>query len=214
MKVLPRILLAMLAASSTAGCGLDDLGVLSVHVSLEPVLVEVPAELEDVLDSAAFAAGTGTIHTDVPTGTGTVEAFELPELPEGLYYAPMLQLAEHARSGLPQPGGSAGHAHGLDEGGDAESEDDHAEETEAGGSVMLSRMQLLEHDDWLTLFGASDLGAFELGAIRGGVIVIATNSGPLAPGLDTLPVLAGEVDFEGEGSTLSDEEEEGHAHGI
>ena len=210
------IWVAALIVAGSSACTTSDLGILSVHVTLGPVLVDLPEELA-VLDAAAFGAGEGTIHTDVPTGTGSVEASELPELPDGFVYVPMLTFASHARAGLPETaGGDEGHSHGADGGG--EEEDDHAEVApdEGGGSVLVGPMEPVGHDGFIGLFSTADVGAHELGALRGGMVVIAAEDGSISDEIEVLPVLSGTVDFTGVGTVAGDpaEEEAGHAHGV
>ncbi len=216
-----RLSLPIATLLFTAGCGLDDLGVISVHIVLAPVLVELPDELSE-LDAGAFAAGSGTIHTDVPTGTGSVDAAELPELPDGFEYVPMLTFAANARAELPATEGSeAGHAHGVGEGGD-DAEDTHEDDAadhadEEGGSVIGPALTFVGHDDWIGLFSTTDVDGFELGALRSGMVMIAAEEGPINEDVMMLPVMGGAVDFTGEGTAASDggeEEEAGHAHGV
>lgn len=206
---------ALFVAGSSA-CTTSDLGILSVHVTLRPVLVELPEELAD-LDAAAFGAGEGTIHSDVPTGTGSVEASELPELPEGFVYVPMLTFASHARAGLPETsGGGGGHSHGAEAGG--EEADGHADVApdEGGGSVIVSPMDPVGHDGFIGLFSTSDVGDYELGALRGGMVMITGEDGSISDEIDVLPVLSGTVDFTGLGTAADAPagEEAGHSHGV
>ena len=46
--------------------------------------------------------------------------------------------------------------------------------------------------------------------------IVSEDGTPLTPTVDGIPVLAGTVDFDGEGSSATDSEEEsaGHAHGV
>jgi len=205
-------------------CAAGDVGILTVHVSLHPVSVEIPTEFADSIDAGSFAAGMGSLHTDVPTGTGSIDASELPELPEGLVYVPMLTFASSARAGLPASGpAEGGHGHGVGDGGEEPAPDEEAGHDEdpadeGGGSIIGDALAPFDHDSYIGVFSDNDIGEFELGALRSGMVLIASEDGnPLTAEVDMIPVLSGTVDFEGEGSSAgapAEEEAGGHAHGV
>ncbi len=224
MRLLTLVVPAAALFIGTA-CADGDVGILTVHVSLHPVAVDIPTEFADSIDAGSFAAGVGSLHTDVPTGTGSVDASELPELPDGLVYVPMLTFASSARAGLPASGSAeGGHGHGVSDGGDEPASDDeegHDEDPadEGGGSIIGDALAPADHDSYVGVFSEADIGEFELGALRSGMVLIASEDGsPLTAEVDMIPILAGEVDFEGEGSSAggpaAEEEEGGHAHGV
>lgn len=189
----------LMALATLTGCGLDELGVLSVHITLEPTEPDdLPVEVDGLLDPELLHGVSGSTEADVPEGRLTVDAAGLPEPPEGWVWVPVLIVEADERAGLPG-------AHADDDG--------HAAEEDGPETVMLPPLVLVGDDQWSTIQVGDTLGDHPLGGLRAGMVMLMT-SDQLMDG-PTLMVLEGEATFENDNNAGSTpEEEEGHSHGV
>jgi hypothetical protein len=187
---------------ASTGCGFEQLGVLSVHITLEPTPVaQLPAGLVAV-EPSAFGEAGGVVDADVPVGIGTVDVSGLPDLQEGFEYVVLLSFASDPREGLPEDGGGDdhgdGHAHGQDE--------------VAFDTVSVEALRSVGDLEWATVFSEADAPDVSLGALRAAmVMLVPQDAEPM--GAEAVMVLSGQVDF-----TTADggggDDGHGHSHGV
>ena len=194
-------LLAALLAGP--GCGLDDLGVLSVHVTLastEPT--ELPAAL-DPLDPETLHGASGEVDADVPEQTVRVDTIELPDPPEGYGYLVVLSFAHSPIDGLADAAAHNSNSTHQDEGGH--------DEGEPLADVVVGRLQPVADEAFSGAFGAADIGGEQLGALRGVAVLLAPDGA--ATGEGAVTVLAGQADLTVTNAELPAGEGAGHSHG-
>lgn len=202
--------LAALLSLATA-CGLDELGVLSVHIQLDAAgPEELPVGLED-LDPEALHDASGEAEADVHAGLITLDALGLPEPPEGYTYVAMLSFAHGAREGLGDAGAPAegGHAHGARSAGEGDPAGGHDD-----GDAMTEVMGALVDvggGAWSGAFTEADTMGASLGALRSAMVRLAPQEP--APGVESVMVLHGEVELGEDAATEPPAEEAGHSHG-
>jgi len=192
-----RLLPILFVSASVSGCGLDEVGVLSVRVTLEATEPsELPAELDGLIDLETLHAAAGTAEADVVEGRLTIDA-TLVDPPEGWVWVPSLTVEHDERAGLPGAHGDDGHG-GEDEGPD---------------TLMMTPLAAVGEDSWSAIYVRADLDGKPLGGLRGAMVMLmpedAAMDGP------SLMVLAGEASFDqGAEAPAEPEEEEGHSHGV
>lgn len=207
-------LILLLSIAGFSGCGLHDLGVLSVSFDLTAVEVEAAPEGLDVEFPEAVHEATGTVNVDVHEDDLHIAVHGLPELPEGFAYMAMGSFAEHARGALPgvEEEVEAGHGHGASTFGTAASATASAGEGEHDDEEELTTMTLgelepgAEDGEWEIELSSGDLGDDEIAAIRAAMVMLVSEMG------DITPLLQGEVGAE-DASGSESAEGEGHSHG-
>lgn len=193
-----------IALVAMVGCG-EEPGVRSIMFPLEPTPVLVPPAGIDASIFAALAVSSGSVTADVVEDTGMVMVSGLPALPTDYAYSVMLMFAHEAREGLPGGGGGGGgggHAHGAlrQALGDGELEAVNVGMLMAGASA----------GEWMSVFTSEKIDGEELGALRGGMIML------MPPMMGTDPpvmVLFGDVSMVTSGEEGAEEGGGGHEHG-
>lgn len=192
-----------IALVAMVSCG-EEPGVRAIMFPLEPTPVLVPPAGIDASIFAALALSSGSVTADIVEDSGMVMVSGLPALPTDYAYSVMLMFAHEAREDLPGGGGGGGgggHAHGALR---------QALGDEDGAVNVGMLMAGASAGEWMSVFTSADIGDEELGALRGGMIML------MPPMMGTDPpvmVLFGDVSMVTSGEEGAEEGGGGHEHG-